>query len=597
MHAYCKRLIATVALCCLLFPILVQAQAQPQEKPLAWLGIRSYQRLEQRLREFATMAKAPGLADMALGMIQLQLAGLNGLDRQRPLGLVLANLDLSGDPPVALVLPYTAKEDILGALRNFFPNVQEHKGLLQFQGGASPAFGRLDAASNTLFLAGAPEVLWGLDAALPGDLFANPDSGPDIILRLDVEAVKKREKAMWHNMLGSIEQGRQELLREMEEQLPDNAAEKSAVALMKAYVSLLNRGLQQTLNDLSRGESRITLAPTGWVFELETQMQTGSEAAGFLNQQAGHTSRSAALLSSTAFLRLFQNVRLTPLLRQEMTTLMPLIIQALTAQLSAETTLTAEQRTAVDDGLKLYMAILEQFLAQPQYEAAIEAHLQDGAHFAMTSWSPLPNNTQYVTRILDLADKVLPAFSKEAKIERNAVQHRGAALHHITWPALKVADAPEIPTHMFLGTQGDFLLGHFGPSPEPLKALVDRLQPGTTLTPVRTDALVRMELSLARLAQAKIVQEHMNDAFSATLLEKFRTGPDEPVVYEMLVRQNAAIMRYVFPGALIQIAAEAMGKHITQKIMPGKQEKQPQTPAEKPLQKPQGKSQGKQHQK
>lgn len=597
MHAYCKRLITIVAVCCLLLPALVQAQEQRQEKPLAWLAIRNYQRLEQRLREFASMAKTPGLADMLLGMIQLQLAGLGGLDRQRPLGIVLANLDLSDDPPVALVLPYTAKDDMLGTLRNFFPNVQEHKGLLQFQGGASPAFGRLDAASNTLFLAAAPEVLWGLDAALPGDLFANPDSGPDIVLRLDVDTVKKREKALWQSMLRTIEQRRQELLREMEEQLPTNAADKSATDVLKAYVSLLDRGVRQTLNDLSRGESRITLAPTGWVFELETQMQAGSEAAGFLNQQAGHASRSAALLSPNALMRLLQNFRMTPTLRQEITTLMPLLMQAFTAQLATETSLTPEQRTALNDGLKLYVTLTEQFLAQPQYEVAAELHLQDGTHFAMTGWSPLPNNTQYVTQVLDTAEKVLPAFSKEAKVKRNAAQHRGTALHHITWPALKGAEAPEIPTNMFLATQGDFLLWHFGPSPEPLKALVDRLQAGTALPPVRTDALIRMELSLARLAQSNMLKEHMDDAFSTALLEKFRTGPDEPLVCEILARQNAATMRYVFPGSLIQIAAEAMGKQAMQEIMPGKQEKQPQKPAEKPLQKPQGKPQGKQQQK
>jgi hypothetical protein len=214
-------------------------------------------------------------------------------------------------------------------------------------------------------------------------------------------------------------------------------------------------------------------------------------------------------------------------------------------------------------------------------------HLQDGNPVAMTGWSPLPNNTQFLTQILDIATKILPTFADNARVEKNVLQHRGTAFHQVTWPAFKAVDGPPMPTTMFLATQGDMLTWHVGSSPEPLKALVERFA-SLAPTPAPTEAVARMELSLVRLAQFSLVKEHVEDPFAAMFLEKLRQAPDEPLVFEMLVRQNTTLIRDVFPGVLIQIAAEAMGQHFMQELMPAKQS--PQKPADKPAQKPQGKA-------
>jgi len=100
-----RRVYAILVVLLTLSPVLAGAAETGKERPVAWLALRSYQRLEQRLREFSTMAKTPGLADMLLGMVQLQLAGLGGLDRQRPLGVVVPTVSLSDKPPVAVVVP------------------------------------------------------------------------------------------------------------------------------------------------------------------------------------------------------------------------------------------------------------------------------------------------------------------------------------------------------------------------------------------------------------------------------------------------------------------------------------------------------------
>ena len=58
---------------------------------------------------------------MLLGIVQLQLSGLGGLDRQRPLSVVVPTVSMSDTPPVAVVLPYTEQDAILQTLRGFFP--------------------------------------------------------------------------------------------------------------------------------------------------------------------------------------------------------------------------------------------------------------------------------------------------------------------------------------------------------------------------------------------------------------------------------------------------------------------------------------------
>ena len=115
-----RRSCAMLVLLLTLTPLLAGAAEAGKARPVAWLALRSYQRLEQRLREISTMAKTPGLADMMLGMVQLQLAGLGGLDRQRPISVVVTTVSLAGSPPVTVVLPYTERDAMLQTLRNFF---------------------------------------------------------------------------------------------------------------------------------------------------------------------------------------------------------------------------------------------------------------------------------------------------------------------------------------------------------------------------------------------------------------------------------------------------------------------------------------------
>src|SRR2546428_13306491 len=79
-----RRVCAILVVLLTLTPVLGSAAETVQERPVAWLALRSYQRLEQRLREISTMAKAPGLAGMLLGLVRLPLAGPGGFGPPTP---------------------------------------------------------------------------------------------------------------------------------------------------------------------------------------------------------------------------------------------------------------------------------------------------------------------------------------------------------------------------------------------------------------------------------------------------------------------------------------------------------------------------------
>src|SRR6266566_475378 len=196
-----RRVCAILVVLLTLTPVLGSAAETVQEKPVAWLALRSYQRLEQRLREISTMAKAPGLADMLLGLVQLQLAGLGGLDRQRPISVVVTTVSLSGSPPVTMVLPYTERDAMLQTLRSFFPQtIIEDGERLSLQGGPLPAFGHLDARANVLIISTSPEAAQSFDVSLPADLFGGQKDEPDLVLRVDVDAIKQQLDVAWKGM-------------------------------------------------------------------------------------------------------------------------------------------------------------------------------------------------------------------------------------------------------------------------------------------------------------------------------------------------------------------------------------------------------------
>jgi hypothetical protein len=553
-----------------LTPLLAGAAETGKARPVAWLALRSYQRLEQRLREIATMAKPPGLADMMLGMVQLQLAGLGGLDRQRPIGVVVPTVSVSDKPPLAVVVPYTERDAMLQTLRSFFPQtIVENGEKLSLQGGPMPAFGQVDAQASVLIVSTAPEAVQGFDVTLPADLFGTQESGPDVVLRVDVEAVKQQLDVAWKSMLAGMEQFWQATLQKAAEKQGLSSTDKEA---MTASVALAQKGMRQFLDDLLLGESRLTLAPTGWVFDLETRMRPASASAAFVNAQAGHTSRSAQFFTPGALLRFVENLRMTDTLRQEMLALLPASRHMLEAKLAAMPALSQEQRDAGIQAVATYLKLAEQWYAQKEIELAVEVRMQESTGPEVTGWGPFPASASAVQMLLDVVEKLPLLGATPMQVTRNAVPYRDTTLHRLELPP---SGSPELPHTAFLAAQGDLLAFHLGNSPVPLQGLLDRVRTASSQAQTKTDALVHLELFLAPLLHLSQSKGQMGgqDAVTQALIERLQQGPNEPVVMALLTRQDAATLRYAFPGALVQSVAEVMGQQITQQLRGGGEKK------------------------
>ena len=565
-----RRSCAILVMLLTLTPLLAGAAEAGKARPVAWLALRSYQRLEQRLREIATMAKTPGLADMMLGMVQLQLAGLGGLDRQRPIGVVIPTVNVSDKPPLAIVVPYTERDAILQTLRSFFPQTIVANGeKLSLQGGPVPAFGQVDAQASVLIVSTVPEAVQGFDVTLPADLFGTQEGGPDLVLRVDVDAVKQQLDVAWKSMLASMEQFWQATLQQAAEKQGLSSTDKEA---MTASLALTQKGLRQFLDDLLLGESRLTFAPTGWVFDLETRMRPASASAAFINAQAGQMSRAGQFFTPGALLRFVENLRMTDTLRQEMLALLPVSRQTLEAKLAAMPALSQKQREAGMQAMAIYVKLAEQWYAQKEIELAVEVRMQESTGPEATGWGSFPASASALTMLLDVVEKIPVLGATPMQVTRNAVPYRDTALHRL---ALPPSGSPELPHTAFLASQGDMLAFHLGNSPVPLQGLLDRVRTASSQVPTKTDALVHMELFLAPLLQLSKSKGQMGgqDPMTQALIEKLQQGPNEPLVMDLLTRQNAATLRYVFPEVLVQSVAEVMGQQITQQLRGGAEKK------------------------
>ena len=565
-----RRSCAILVLLLTLTPLLAGAAEAGKARPVAWLALRSYQRLEQRLREISTMAKTPGLADMMLGMVQLQLAGLGGLDRQRPIGVVVPTVNVSDKPPLAVVVPYTERDAMLQTLRSFFPQtIVENGERLSLQGGPMPAFGQVDAQASVLIVSTTPEAVQGFDVTLPADLFGTQEGGPDVVLRVDVDAMKQQLDVTWKSLLAGMEQFWQAALQKAAEKQGLSSTDKEA---MTASVGLMQKGMRQFLDDLLLGESRLTLAPTGWVFDLETRMRPASASAAFVNAQAGHMSRAGQFFTPGALLRFVENLRMTDTLRQEMLALLPASRQMLEAKLAAMPALSQEQRDAGMQAIATYLKLAEQWYAQQEIELAVEVRMQESAGPEVTGWGPFPASASAVQMLLDVVEKLPVLGATPLQVTRNAVPYRDTALHRLELPP---SGFPELPHTAFLAAQGDLLAFHLGNSPVPLQGFLDRVRTASSQAPTKTDALVHLELFPAPLLQLSKSKGQMGgqDPMTQALIEKLQQGPNEPLVVDLLTRQDAATLRYTFPGALVQSVAEVMGQQITQQLRGGAEKK------------------------
>src|SRR5215471_2803699 len=198
--------------------------------------------------------------------------------------------------------------------------------------------------------------------------------------------------------------------------------------------------------------------------------------------------------------------------------------------------------------------------------------MQESTGPEATGWTSFPASASALPMLLDVVEKLPVLGTTPMQVTRNAVPYQDTALHRLTLPP---SGSPDLPHTAFLAAQRDMLTFHLGNSPVPLQELLDRVRTASSQAPTKTDALVHMELFLAPLLQLNKSKGQMGgqDPMTQVLIEKLQQGPNEPLVMELLTRQDAATLRYTFPGALVQSAAEVMGQQITQQLHGGAEKK------------------------
>lgn len=560
MPVFRTRVVAFLVAFSLVLPYVVRAEETATRQPVAWLAVRSYQRFEQRLREFAGLTQIPGLAAMVLGMLHFQFAGLRGVDQQRPFGLLLPSLPAAEQPDLVVVLPYADRTALLNALQSLFPQLTTSDGLLLLQGGSEPAFGRLDERAAVLLLSRTPDVLQGLDPVFPADLFGSSPSGPDLVFRADFDTARQQQAA-WTAMLDSIAHARQAEWHAAKRE----ATSAEEEAFLDAYFTLTDRQLRRFLSDVSRAEARLTFLPEGWSADLEARLRPESLTAAFFNRQLQHASQALHLFSRDAMAQYISTISPTAELRKDLVTLLHRGHRAVAAHVTAETAAPpAQQQPGARPERTPLLRFVEQWLAAEVVEVAAELRLQSDSKVELTGWIPIAAGSYQLNELLGALDRFLAASGHEVTITRNAAQHHGTALHRLDVSA--TGGSTETPDTVFLATQGDFLVFHAGASPGPVLPLLDRIRESAARPPPHTDTLMQLEFVPARVFAAALANGLSPAAPERAIIAQILQGSNEPLRIEVQAHNHAVVQRHVLPGPYIQGLARVIGQQLLEYV-------------------------------
>lgn len=536
-------------------------------RPVAWGAVRSFDRVEQRIREFAELAKAPEMGDQAIGALTAKLGAHAGLDKSKPIAVALwGPLDGGTKPASVAMIPVADREAFWETLRFFFPALTEENGVVRFrkaEGGPVEAFGRFQSDGRALRVA-ASEADLAAAAAVPPDLFVDPET--DLVFRLDVAALKQQSEKEWKEFEETVRNG----MPQIREQALSKATTDSEKALLKTLFDQGEKVAHQFVDDLTAVDVQVSASPRGWALEFAARYRHGSPVADFLQKQTGRFSRAAVVFSPDAILRMSCGLHMTDELHQAASTLLQQARRVAEEELARkdqpEETRRNEART-----LAKSFDLLGKWLAQPELEMGIE---WDGAesNLEVSGWVPIPDSAWVLSDVLDLLQR-----QGKSDVARNVDEYHGRTIHRLG--ALDPAPPGEgnaaAPGAVFVVAEQDLIVFHVGFSAEPLKRALDRIRGQGWRHAVKTDAMARVEFSLARLLEAVgslfeelVLQMAAKEAAdtvrkgqaSRELVDKMLKGKDVTVAVELAARGDAAILRFVLPSPTVQLIAELEGE-------------------------------------
>jgi hypothetical protein len=550
MHRSARLAAAGLALLPLLAAPALAQETEPKspkrEKPLVWAAIRSYGRLEQRLREHVELAKRPGFEKVLLGSLEMQLGGLGGLDKERPIHAALAAPNILGVPRVVVTLPVADQAAAEKSLRSIFPETIAEGDALRLQGGPTNLAARFEAADATLRIGLTIDALTTVDATLPEGLWENA-GGPDLVVHWDADETRNRYADVWKEVRNQWAQAVEEARRQLDESAGD-----SSRAPLLAATDQVSRAILCVADDFAGLELRLTLAPDGWETVLAARMRPGSASATFLGQ-IGRPVGALPPPAPDAWIHAEGAWAMTGEIQTALRNGLSGSIKKDLEEVATRTDLTNEQRRVERDKAERVLRLLENWIAQPAMGLSIDligsprtprieaSILRADAPAALEDWLAL----------LPLTDH---------RVDRDVAKHGETAVHRFAKRSPTPAADPSSPAIEALYASAEKGCIHVGAAPESVKRLLDRQRVADGKTSPSDTALARLDLYLGRYVQANgtDVLDSANPALGQALVKQPAEN-EQPIRLELKAAGGSATFRLAIPGSLIRLVMEEAG--------------------------------------
>ena len=495
----------------------VGAGTRVQQQPLAWFGVHSFQRLEQRFLETGQLAKMPGIAQLVLGFLRTQWGGFKGLDRQRPIGMVLPTLAPGEKLSVVWVIPYSDRRLMWATLQRFFPGSTMASGSLVLRGKFGQRFGRFDEDTKCLLIARETRLLQGPEVRLPDVGFRQAEGtvpATDIVLHIDVAAVKKRHPSEWQALL---DQMRLEL-RQSRAMALTAARTKADTAFVTVAFGLLKERQDQALGDLQRVESRLSLASTQrWVADLEMWMQSGSMIDMFLKLQTASAHPLPFLFSQDVSMRGWVSIRQPSAWQQDTRQLLLHWQRSVESHLDDPPAVTPEYQVKKLAGIRAGFSVLKQSLDDPFIYLAAEVNRSSSvtprspAAMQMTGWLRLMEGRSYLETLLKPAVSSLKTEAELMLLTQEVARHGGVPVRRVNLSlsseslvsrvedTLRSTSDPTVINPLFVTADHTMMAWHVGTSFTPLTQWLDRKRRNPPAAAHHRSALLSLEAPVAQV--------------------------------------------------------------------------------------------------
>ncbi len=527
-------------------------------RPAAWMAIRSYAAIEEALRALSRVASGAADSDDLIELLKRKTGGLDGLDRTRPVGISLPVLGATGMLGIVFSIPYSDREKIIADVLRFFPVLSEQGGILRFDGGPVPAFGRVEESDSLLLLSTVAELLPSPHGRVPADLFTD-ESGPAVVMHLDFEVAL----SLRSSPLKDIEDRLLDRLQSLGARLAGGDPHYEEL-FRKVFTESARRLIDSVLDDLATGDVRIRLAGD-WQCDLEIRARPRSETASFLSAQSAGRLRLPVLSSRDRVAGVQLGFHLTDGLRKGARQWLTSLHEwAATNPPPMEDSTAAAYEARVEVAPKL-LSICEQLLGEATIDSGCDMAAR-GGETSMVFWVRGARCGSEVLELSELAHRGIASAGGQAALVPGSERHGNTPIHLIRGDG-----GAEDP--IYVAAEDHFFLIGLGASVQPLKAFLDLSREQGPLPPGgRPRAFCEMDLSLARLAEAGFTgapgdDQPMAAAFRAGLVQ----GPDAPFAASLRITETGFALDARWPEALLPALAAALraGLEATPEPPPG----------------------------